>query len=41
MILFPKIVVVALVLGALGLTAASLIALIVLVLKDRKSNKIW
>jgi len=41
MILFPKIVVVALVVGALTLTGVSLIALIVMALKDRKSKKLW
>ena len=41
MILFPKIIVIALVIGALGLTAVGLIALIVMVLKDRKSRNIW
>ena len=41
MILFPKIIVVALVIGALGLTAVGLIALVAMLLKDRKSKNIW
>ena len=41
MILFPKFIVVGLVLGALGLTAVALVALIVMIIKDYISKNIW
>jgi len=41
MLLFPKFLVIALILGALVLTTAGLITLIVMILKDRKSKSIW
>lgn len=41
MLLFPKIVVVVLVVGALLLTALALVALLSLFVKDRKSKSIW
>ena len=41
MLLFPKFIVIALIIGALCLTAIGLIALIALLLKDRKSKDIW
>lgn len=41
MLLFPKFVVIALILGALGLTAVAFVALIVMLVKDYKSKNIW
>lgn len=41
MLLFPKFLVVALILGALALTAVAFITLIVMVIKDFKSKNIW
>jgi len=41
MILFPKFIVVALVLASLGLTVAGLVTLLVMLLRDRKSKSIW
>ncbi len=41
MILFPKFIVVTLVLASLGLTVAGAVTLLVMLLRDRKSKSIW
>ena len=41
MILFPTFIVVGLILGALVLTAVALVALVIMLLRDRKSKSIW
>lgn len=41
MILFPKVVVIALILGALALTAIAFTSLIVMIIKDFISKDIW